>query len=237
MTVDESDAQLAQVFVELSEALRSGQELVDAMDVLVRACTAHTSAVEAAVILAGDDGTYRAVASTRERTLDVEEAQIGADSGPCLDSIRADEILEVPDIGAEEDRWPVFAATAREAGLGAVLAVPVTVGDRTIAGVNVFLTEPGRLPASEASFIVAMTRVVASNLAQRHVVEEQMALSEQLAYALESRVTIEQAKGYLAYQHGTDVSAAFARLRTYARSNGQALRRVAEAVLDRRLSI
>ena len=231
------DARLAEVFVDLTEALGTGAGFVDAMDILVRAVTDHTDATQAAVVLAADEGTFRAVASTHERTLDVEEAQIGADGGPCIDCITAGTMIEVPDIRVVSDQWPAFASTAHDAGLVAALAIPITVGDRTIAGVNVFLSRPGRLSEAEVSFIVAMTRVVAAALAQRQAADESAALADQLAHALETRVVIEQAKGYLAYQHGTDVSDAFTRLRTFARSTRRPLRDVAQAVIDRTLPL
>lgn len=230
-------ADLAQVFADLAETLTSGERLVDAMDILVRAGTVHTSAVEAAVILAADGDTYRAVASTRERTLDVEEAQIGGDGGPCIDCITTQHLVQVPDIQAAAETWPEFAATAHAAGLPSMLAVPITVGDRTIAGVNLFLDHPGHLPETELSVIVSLTRVIAAGVGQRRAVDDQAALASQLTHALESRVVIEQAKGYLAYRHGIDVSTAFTKLRSYARTNRRALRDVAQAVIDRSLPL
>jgi AmiR/NasT family two-component response regulator len=63
----------------------------------------------------------------------------------------------------------------------------------------------------------------------------QAALADQLASALESRVVIEQAKGYLSYEHGTTVGSAFSLLRRHARSHQLPLRDVAQGVVDRRL--
>jgi hypothetical protein len=235
--VTAADARLEQVFADLADTLADDRRLVDAMDILVRACTEHTSAVEAAVILAANGDTYRAVASTRERTLDVEEAQIGGNGGPCVDCITTQQLVQVPDIQATAEKWPEFAATAHRVGLSSMLAVPIIVGDRTIAGVNLFLDHPGHLPDTELSVVVSLNRVIAAGVGQRQAVDNQAALTEQLTHALESRVVIEQAKGYLAYRHGIDVSAAFTRLRSYARTNRRALRDVAQAVIDRTLPL
>jgi len=227
----------ARVFVELTEALGPHGGLVDAMDILVHACTDHTNADQAAVVIRTGDGTYRAVASTHERTLDVEEAQIGTTGGPCISCITTGEVLEVPDIGAVSERWPAFARTAHATGLGAALAIPVTVDGDTIAGVNVFLAEPGHLSEPDMSLILALTRVAAAGLAHREAAHRGAAIAQQLTEALESRVVIEQAKGFLAYQHGTDVSEAFTRLRRYARNNRLPLRGVASAIVDRTLQL
>jgi hypothetical protein len=230
-----SDADIASVFVELVEAFRSGRELVDALDLLARACTDHTAAVEAAVILRAGDDTYRAVASTTERTLDVEEAQLGIEGGPCIESIARGELLAVHDIRTVHDRWPAFTETALAAGLSGALALPLEVDGVAVGGVNVFLAEPGELSEPEVSLITSMVRVVGTGLSQRRENDARIALADQLAYALESRVVIEQAKGYLSYERSTTVTSAFSLLRSHARSHQLPLRDVAQGVVDRRL--
>jgi GAF domain-containing protein len=226
------EAGIAGVFGDLVEALRSGRELVDALDLLVQACTEYTDAVEAAVILRAEGDTYRAVASTNERTLDVEESQIGVESGPCIESIAHGELLAVPDV---RHNWPEFVATALTAGFGGALALPLEVDGETVGGVNVFLAGPGELTESEVSLITSMMRVVSSGLSQRRENDERDAVADQLAFALESRVVIEQAKGYLSYEHRTSVGSAFSLLRRHARSHQLPLRDVAQGVVDRRL--
>ena len=61
---------------------------------------------------------------------------------------------------------------------------------------------------------------------------DQVLLSEQLQTALHSRIAIEQAKGILSAQAGTDVTAAFQLMRTSARRSGTPLTAVATAVID-----
>lgn len=55
--------------------------------------------------------------------------------------------------------------------------------------------------------------------------------ARQLQVALDTRLVIEQAKGYLAGHHGIDPEAAFERIRQYARSHHQALHDVAVRVV------
>ena len=229
------EAGIAGVVSDLVEALRSGRELVDALDLLVQACTEYTQAVEAAVILRAEGDTYRAVASTAERTLDVEEAQIGVHGGPCIESIAHGTLFAVPDVRDVRDKWPDFVRSALSAGLGAALALPLEVDGETVGGVNVFLREPGQLTEHEVSLVTSMLRVVGSGLSQRRENDAQAALADQLAFALDSRVVIEQAKGYLSYEHGTSVGSAFSLLRRHARSHQLPLRDVAQGVVDRRL--
>ena len=58
---------------------------------------------------------------------------------------------------------------------------------------------------------------------------------EQLQGALNSRILVEQAKGFVAHRGSLDVTEAFMRLRRYARYDNQRLTVVAQAVISREL--
>jgi hypothetical protein len=68
--------------------------------------------------------------------------------------------------------------------------------------------------------------------AQQQLVEEQRRTAEQLQEALDNRVVIEQAKGFVAATNGIGVDAAFTRLRDYARAHNATVREVAGAVVN-----
>jgi len=57
----------------------------------------------------------------------------------------------------------------------------------------------------------------------------------QLEQALECRVVIEQAKGYIACLRRIEVGEAFDRIRRYARSHNQTIQSVSRQVVDRHL--
>jgi AmiR/NasT family two-component response regulator len=57
-------------------------------------------------------------------------------------------------------------------------------------------------------------------------------VNDELEHALQSRVTIEQAKGVLAERAGIDVEQAFTYLRSFARNHGRRLVDVAHQVID-----
>ena len=94
-----------------------------------------------------------------------------------------------------------------------------------------FLARPGTLSTDEVTLVTSMARIVASGLRGRQEHERQAAVEEQLTAALESRVVIEQGKGFLSYAHGEGVAEAFTRLRGHARSRQLPLRAVAERVV------
>jgi hypothetical protein len=237
MSADQREIDLARVFVDLADSLRGGHDVIDTMDVLVQATVTHTRASEAAVVLADAGGSLHVVASTSERSVDVEEAQIGTESGPCVAAYADGHLLEVPDVRQVVDRWPEFVETAEASGLRAAVAIPLTVRDRTIGGMNVFLREAARLDDVELVLLQAMTHVATISVLQQRDADARDELTDQLQRALNARVTIEQAKGFLAYQHQTGVDQAFALIRDHARRHRVRLREVAEGVVRRELSL
>ena len=62
-------------------------------------------------------------------------------------------------------------------------------------------------------------------------------VQQQLQSALESRVTIEQAKGVVSVQRGVTTEEAFAHIRTYARNGGLRLQSVANQIVESRLRV
>lgn len=72
-------------------------------------------------------------------------------------------------------------------------------------------------------------------LLQQRALDQQHIEKAQLQRALTSRIIIEQAKGILAERWQTDVDAAFAALRSYARSHQLRLSDCARRVIDQTL--
>jgi GAF domain-containing protein len=234
MTDEFIPADSVRVVVQLADALRAGHDVIDIMDILVQATVELTEADQAAVVLADQEGVLHVAASSNERTLDVEEAQIGTDEGPCVDCIHTGELIEVEDVAASADRWPVFVPNALDAGIRSGVAIPMTLGGRTIGDMNVFMNHPGRLSAAAITFIQAMTQVAMMSVVVRRESDREV---DQLQRALDSRVLIEQAKGFLAFQKSTTVENAFAALRDHARRNQARLVDVARAIVDREITI
>ena len=72
---------------------------------------------------------------------------------------------------------------------------------------------------------------------RRRLDERLEARAAELQSALESRVVIEQAKGFLAGRDGDSPDSAFERLRQYARANNLALREVARQLISREITL
>lgn len=229
-----STERLAEVFVAVADTLVDDFDLIDFLHTLTTHVVEVTGAAEAGVLLLnGLQGLSQVAASSEDAEL-LELLQIQHAEGPCVEAVRTKQPVLVPDIGDTFDRWPLFAPRAVAAGFTSVHAFPMRLREEMIGSLNVF----GRVPAGLASPDVPVVQALA-DLSTIAILHEQSlhraeVLTEQLQFALSSRVTIEQAKGAVARALGVGVDAAFVLLRDHARAERARLTDVALQVLSDR---
>jgi transcriptional regulator with GAF, ATPase, and Fis domain len=210
----------------------AGFDMIDFLHVLTDRSARLLGASAAGLLLADPRGVLRMVAASSEAARLLELFQIQADQGPCLDCFRAGQPVSVADLADAGGRWPRFAPAARNAGFGAVQALPMRLRDQVIGALNLFRAEPGPFPAPDVRVGQALADVATISLLHERSMRRTDTLNEQLQAALNSRVIIEQAKGKLAERLGVDVDQAFTILRERARSSNRRLSDVAQAFID-----
>ena len=89
--------------------------------------------------------------------------------------------------------------------------------DQVIGALNVFGAEPRRLEPDEARVVQALADLATIAIIQERLIRQAELLTEQLQFALNSRVVIEQAKGAVARSLGVSVEEAFDLMRGHAR--------------------
>jgi hypothetical protein len=231
------DLSLPAVFARLADALDPHLDVIDTMDLLVHAAVKFTSAVEAGTVLADPRGVLHVVASTSERTADVEEAELGISEGPCLDSYRTRETVETPSMDRAGNRWPTFVKVAAASGFRAGYAVPLILRGERLGALNMFFDRIEALTDQDAAVAQALTELATIGIVQRRTLQEHADLAAQLQHALDSRVLIEQAKGALSYQRNVPIDHAFKILRDRARGTNSRIRDVAEQIVNREIEI
>jgi GAF domain-containing protein len=228
---------LVQTAVELADPDDGDWDITDALYALALRCVELLGVDAAGVLLADEHGKLNTVASSHEDTRLLELFQLQTDEGPCVDCFRQGRSVSSSDLDGDGDRWPAFTERARRHGLSSVHAVPMRLGGTVIGALNLFRCAPGALDDAQlaiaASFATATTIAIQHRRAQR----SKDRLAEQLQHALDSRVLIEQAKGYLARRHGERLDQAFVRLRTYARAHNTRLVAVARRVIAGELDL
>lgn len=228
---------LTAVFRRLADALDPDYDVIDTVDLLVEAATRFTPAVDAGIVLADAGGQLHVLGSTSERASDVEEAELGIEQGPCLDSFRSGRVVETPDLRASADRWPEFAPLAVRRGLRAGYAVPLSLRDQHLGALNLFFDRVGVLTDQDAAVAQALGEFATIGLVQHRTLGAHADRTAQLQHALDSRIVIEQAKGALSFQRSVSIDDAFTILRRHARSVGGRLHDVAQQIVDRRLTL
>jgi transcriptional regulator with GAF, ATPase, and Fis domain len=224
--------QLTDAFVELADTMVADFDVIDFLHLLTRRSVQLLDASAAGVLLADPRGELRPVAASTEAVWVLELFQLQNDQGPCLECFRTGQPAAAPDLSAAQQTWPQFAAAAREAGFGAVQALPMRLRDQVIGALNLFRAAPGSFTGEDMRVGQALADVATIGLLQERSARRSETLHEQLQAALNSRVAIEQAKGKLAERAGLDMDQAFTALRAYARDRNLRLSDLAQAFID-----
>jgi hypothetical protein len=222
---------VAKAFVELADTLVTDFDLIDFLH-LVAVRSAQALNVEAVgLLLAHTNGDLNVVAASCETMPVLELFQLQNGEGPGLDCYLTGRPATCPDLSTEASRWPRFVPPALDAGFAAVHALPMRLHDETIGQMNLLTATHGGLDGELLAIAQALTDVAAVGVANARAIRGSELLTTPLHTALNSRVSIEQAKGILAGHGGVTVSEAFELLRSYAHSRNGKLTEVAEAVV------
>lgn len=228
------EERLAAAFVDLADTLVRDFDVMDFLHALAEHCVELLDVTAAGVLLATPTGRIVDAAASDERTRTLELASIEWDEGPCRDCCRTGiTVADVPlDATEARTRWPRFAPRAVELGFTSVVAAPLRMQDQVIGALNLFRNRPGPLEPAQLRLGQALADTATIGILQQRAVHEQMTVTAQLQAALDSRVIIEQAKGFLAHRRQSGVEEAFAVMREHARSRQVRLTVVAREVLD-----
>lgn len=218
-----------------AEAMAAGRLDRDALlDELLVRVTEAVGAHGAGLMLPDRGGDLRFAAATDERVEYIELEQALAQQGACHEAFVTSTVVQVADL-REDRRWPAYRKRCLEVDLLAAIGVPVQIGRDTLGAMNVYRTRPGTWNEDEAEAVAAVGAMAGTAIVAAGHREAAADRVEQLQHALDARVVIEQAKGYLMAAGGLDERAALQRLRVQARNASRPLREVAQEVLDRAL--
>jgi transcriptional regulator with GAF, ATPase, and Fis domain len=225
-------ALLSDTFVELTDTMVAGFDVIDFMHVLTDRSVQLLDVSAAGLLLADPRGELRVLAASSEAARLLELFQIQTDEGPCLDCFRSGHPVQVVDLAVATQRWPRFAPAAGQAGFAAVQALPMRLREHVIGALNLFRASPGAFDPADIRVGQALADVATISLLHERSMRHSDTVNEQLQTALNSRVIIEQAKGKLAERLGLDMEQAFNLLREAARTSNRRLSDLAQAFVD-----
>lgn len=225
------EERLVETFVKLADTLVEEFDVADFLSSLTERVVELGIAAEAGILLADDAGDLQFVAASHERTHLLELFQVQNREGPCQDCFATGAPVEVDDLEAAAVRWPLFAPRAVAAGFRSAQAVPLRLRGVGIGAMNLFLTDPGGIDPRSRAVVQAMADVATIGLLQQRELDRAHTVQRQLQQALQTRISIEQAKGIVSERRGVAMDEAFRLLRSYARNHHRKLHDVTADVV------
>ena len=220
-----------EAFEELARLTLADQSMESVMDMVAQLTRRTVPGADEVSVTLVEPSRARTVACTGPLALRLDERQYERGHGPCLDCIEGAETVRI-DSTSTEQRWPGYAAEAREHGVGSVLSLPVPLQREVAAGLNVYAAREHAFDDAAVGLGTVFAGYAAVALANMQVLEAQSRVVEQLGSAMQSRAGIEQAKGILMGQRRCSAEEAFAILVTLSQTSNRKLRDVAQAVVD-----
>lgn len=210
-----------------------GGDLAAAMVRVADATRMLFSSDGAGVMLIDDERALSYVHSDDEGARRLEAAQRELGHGPCVDCLVLDHEVASEDV-MTDDRWPGLAVLLEGAGVRAVLGVPVRIAGGAVGSLNVHRNRPSPWDPEETAAVAAYAGVIEDLIGSALLAQQRGELADQLQHALDSRVIIERAIGYLMARDQLDAVDAFDRLRRQARSERRKVIELAADLVGRR---
>jgi hypothetical protein len=232
-----SDRRVREVFIELSDTLVADFDIIEFLDRLAARCSELLSVSAAGILLVDHHGTLNLVAASSEQARLIELVQLQNLEGPCLDAYTSGRPVQYADLRDGGSPWPKFATAALDGGYLSVQALPMRLRDTTLGAVNLFSQNTG--PVDDDTLVLGQALADAATIGILHqrALAQQELVTEQLQSALNSRILIEQAQGYVSHSLSITVDEAFEVLRTHSRSANRRMTDVAADVVTGRLRL
>jgi GAF domain-containing protein len=209
----------------------AGHDISSAVDEAVHACVALFGVTGSGLMIADEQSDLHYVASSDGPSHVLEETQSEYGEGPCVEAFVHNRVITVNDVGADV-RWPSIRGTLVDHGVVAVLGCPLRLGGVPVGSIDVYCDEPHDWDDSERAALSRYSDVVEATLTAAMAAHRAGEIAGQLQYALDYRVVIERAVGFLMAQRGLASVPAFDLLRRAARTQRRKIAEVAEELLE-----
>jgi GAF domain-containing protein len=193
-----------QLIRELDEVTTALESLSDVLSqeeeldvILLRVCKQVVHAIPdtemASVTLLRDAGPVTA-AITDDQANEIDQAQYRTGQGPCLHAAESGQMVRIA-VAEVQERWPHFAAAADGVGVASYLSAPLYIDREYHGSLNLYGFRPhGYRSLDEAMLELYTTAAEAALQSARRYLQARKHAGH-LQSALNSRATIDQAKG------------------------------------------
>ncbi len=228
---------LVSTLVELADNLVDNYDIIDILTLLSDRCVETIDASSAGVMLARPGGNLQYIASSSESMKALELFQIQVNEGPCVDCYATGVAIVNHELLDSDETWPNFTPRAMARGYRSVHCLPLRLRGQTIGALNLFRSGVGLLSPEDVMVAQGFADVATIAILQHQSSLSARLLNEQLNFALNSRIVIEQAKGMISQSAHCDMDLAFERLRGHARNHNVRLTDVASRIVEGTLDL
>lgn len=223
-------ARLAHALVELTRAPMTSTT-GDVLSEITVICQGAFWAPVAVSISLGDPTSPTLVATASKLAQSLDGAQMIAGEGPLHLSWARHETVHTSDL-RHDRRWPRLALRVAGTGVCTAIAAPIRTGDDVAGSLSVYSVFPDLVDDAALETVELLSAAVAAVLHEAEAKRELRAMAAHLETALQSRATIDQAKGILMARHGCDADTAFRMLADASSSANVKLREIAERLVE-----
>jgi hypothetical protein len=203
-------------------------------------CSAFVEALSvtgASISVFGRDGQQSTICTSDSVAARGDTIQLELGEGPHWDAFTIGLAVLAPNLAdPDESRWPMFSAAAREAGMAAVFAFPMTMGAVRVGVVDLYSDRPRHLDAHQVSLATSMAGRAAGPAVRQAVRSAQDPFSREHERAPALRREVHQATGMIQVQLDVDATDAFIRLRAHSFTTGRPVADVAHDVVTQQLN-
>lgn len=169
------------------------------------------------------------VATTDRRTSEIDDIQYGGSGGPCVEAMRANRIVLVPSLAAE-DRWPEFAEAASSHGVRSSLSLPLASDRRVLGAINAYARREEAFPEASRRLGEALAEQVALLLAR---LDGGAQAAQASPRDLGSDAVVDYALGILVANGAESIAVARQSLEDQSHRIGQDLTELAATIVER----
>jgi GAF domain-containing protein len=196
MSDDGSLSLLQEAVAALSQYFVGDQTLSDTLHRVAELSMSALPQVSHVGITLMVDGRPGTAVFTHPEVPEIDQAQYRTGRGPCLDAFR-DGLPYIIESTLEAGTWQEFRDSAAHHGVYSSMSLPLIAHSGPIGALNMYAESEGAFGAADCEVGSAFAAQAAFVLANAQAYWDARTLSENLAQAMVSRATIEQAKGII----------------------------------------
>ena len=195
------------------------------------ACTAVGSADMVGITMLVE-GRPRTAVFTDDTAPEIDAAQYESGVGPCLDAFRHQRVFRIDEM-EKDQQWPPFSAVAAAHGIQSSVSLPLLARHEGVGAINFYSRSRAGFSDEDVDVGLQFATHAAIVLANAQAYWDARQLGEDMAQAMKSRATIEQAKGILMGAQRCSADEAFQILVRASQRENRKLREVADEIVAR----